>query len=45
MFRRAWDSYALALELDKKDQKVQVATFLTVIGESFLDIHKLERKR
>ena len=37
-FRRAWNSYALALELDKKDQKVQVAIFLTVIGEEVQEV-------
>ena len=37
-FRRAWDSYALALELDKKTQKVQVAILLTVIEEEAREV-------
>ena len=37
-FRRAWTNYSQTLELDKKDQKVQVATLLTVIGE---DAHEV----
>ena len=32
-FELAWKSYALATELVEKDEKVQVATLLTVIGE------------
>lgn len=38
MFRRAWDSYTLALELNKKAQKVQVVILLTVIGEEAHEI-------
>ena len=37
-FRRAWNSYALALELDKKEEKVQVAILLTVIGEEAREV-------
>ena len=32
-FKASWTSYALALELDKKPQAVQVATLLTVVGK------------
>ena len=32
-FKRASTNYALAIELNKKSEKVQVATLLTVIGE------------
>ena len=32
-FKRAWTNYALATELNKKPEAVQVATLLTVIGE------------
>ena len=38
MFRRTWNSYTLVLELDKKDQKVQVAILLTVIGEEVREV-------
>ena len=32
-FKRVWDNYTLATELNKKDKAIQVATLLTVIGE------------
>ena len=32
-FKRAWTNYALAMELSKKPQPVQVATLLTIIGK------------
>ena len=32
-FKRAWEMYELAAELEKKSEKVQIATFLTIIGE------------
>ena len=38
-FKAAWNSYALALELDKKPQVVQVATLLTVIGEDAREVY------
>ena len=38
-FRLAWTSYALAAELDKKSEAVQVATLLTVIGEEARDVY------
>ena len=38
-FKAAWSSYALALELDKKSQAVQVATLLTVIGEDACEVY------
>lgn len=37
-FRLAWDNYSLATELDKKAEKVQVATLLTIIGEEARDV-------
>ena len=38
-FRLAWDNYALATELDKKAEKGQVATLLTIIGEEARDVY------
>ena len=38
-FRLAWTSYALAAELGKKSEAVQVATLLTVIGEEARDVY------
>ena len=37
-FRLAWNSYALATELTKKPEPVQVATLLTIIGEDARDV-------
>lgn len=37
-FKRAWSNYALATELNKKDEAVQVATLLTVIGEEAREV-------
>ena len=37
-FKRAWTSYALATELKGKDEAVQVATLLTVIGEEAREV-------
>lgn len=37
-FKRAWTSYSLATELNKKPQAVQVATLLTVIGEEAREV-------
>jgi len=37
-FKRAWDSYALAMELGKKSEAIQVATLLTVIGEDAREV-------
>ena len=37
-FKRAWTSYALATELKDKDEAVQVATLLTVIGEEAREV-------
>lgn len=36
-FHRAWTNYALAVELYKKPEAVQVATLLTVIAEEARD--------
>ena len=38
-FKQAWTNYAVATELDKKSQQVQVATFLTVIGEDAREVY------
>ena len=38
-FRLAWSSYALATELNKKSEPVEVATLLTVIGEDTKDAY------
>ena len=38
-FRLAWSNYALATELNKKSEPVQVATLLTVIGEDARDVY------
>ena len=37
-FKRAWTNYSLATGLDKKDEAVQVATLLTVIGEEAQEV-------
>ena len=37
-FKRAWTSYALATELKDKEEAVQVATLLTVIGEEAREV-------
>ena len=37
-FKRAWTNYALAIELNKKSEKVQVATLLTVVGEEAREV-------
>lgn len=37
-FKRAWTSYALATGLKSKDEAVQVATLLTVIGEEAREV-------
>ena len=38
-FDLAWNSYALATELNKKSEAVQVATLLTIIGEEARDVY------
>ena len=38
-FNLAWNSYALATELDTKSEGVQVATLLMVIGEEARDVY------
>ena len=37
-FYRAWSSYIVATELNKKSEAVQVATLLTVIGEEAREV-------
>ena len=37
-FKRAWDNYSLATELNKKSEAIQVATLLTVIGEEAREV-------
>ena len=38
-FKRAWKNYALANELSKKSEQIQVATLLTVIGEEAREVY------
>ena len=38
-FKLAWGNYALTTELNKKSEGVQVATFLTIIGEESWDVY------
>ena len=38
-FLLAWENYSLATELNKKNEPVQVATLLTVIGEEARDVY------
>ena len=37
-FYRAWNSYIVATELNKKSEAVQLATLLTVIGEEAREV-------
>ena len=37
-FERSWESYSLAMDLDKKEETRQVATLLTVIGEDAREV-------
>ena len=37
-FKRAWNNYSIAIEVNTKSEQVQVATLLTVIGE---EAHKV----
>ena len=37
-FKRAWNNYSLATELNKKSEAVQVATLLTVISEEAREV-------
>ena len=37
-FKLAWSSYSLATELNKKSEKVQVATLFTILGEEARDV-------
>ena len=37
-FKRAWDSYSLATELNEKSEAIQVVTLLTVIGEEACEV-------
>ena len=37
-FKRAWDNYSLATELNKKAETIQVATLFTVIGEEAREV-------
>lgn len=38
-FSLAWKNYALATELNKKSEAVQVATLLTLIGEDAREVY------
>ena len=42
-FNLAWNSYALATELNTKSEGIQVATLLTVIGEEACDVYSTIR--
>ena len=37
-FKRPWDSYSLAMELNEKSEAIQVATLLTVIREEAREV-------
>jgi hypothetical protein len=37
-FEIAWHNFSLATELDKKDEKIQIATLLTIIGEEAREV-------
>ena len=38
-FLLVWENYALATELNKKSEPVQVATLLTLIGEKAREVY------
>ena len=38
-FLLVWENYALATELNKKSEPVQVATLLTLIGEEAREVY------
>ena len=38
-FKRAWVSYSLAIGLNTKDENIQVATLLTVVGEEAREVY------
>ena len=40
-FKRAWNNYSLATELNKKSEAVQVPTLLTVIGEEAREVFSM----
>jgi len=42
-FYRAWSSYVIATELNKKAEAVQVPTLLTVIGEEACEVFAMFR--
>ena len=37
-FKRAWTNYSLATGLSEKDQAIQVATLLTIVGEEACEV-------
>ena len=37
-FKRAWNNYSIAIEVNTKSEQVQVATLLTVIGEEAREV-------
>ena len=39
-FKDAWNNYAIAVELSKKDNAIQVATLLSVMGKDCLSVFK-----
>ena len=42
-FYRAWSSYVIAMELNKKAKAVQVVTLLTVIGKEAREVFAMFR--
>lgn len=41
IFQQTWENYEIATGLSKKDDKICVATLLTVIGPEALQVYKL----
>lgn len=39
-FKASWQNYIVATELDKKDQSIQVATLLTVMGKECYEVYQ-----
>ena len=38
-FKQKWSNYELAIGIDRKEDPIRVATFLTVIGDEALDVY------
>ena len=39
-FKDSWENYVIAVELNEKDKKIQVATLLTVLGKECMQVYK-----